>query len=441
MRHPHWSRRSGRRPGLAAVALAAALLTAVGLTGCGSSSGSGKTEITFWDNNGGPARTPIYQRLIAEFEQQHADIHVKYVGIPSASVQQKYDTAIAGGQPPDVGGVTTSYLGSLIGQDALEPLDDRLAASSLKGKLVTGLLDSVTSTAADRKLYELPSSGNLDVIWYRKDLFDKAGLAPPKTWEEFFTAATKLTDPAKKQYGYTLRGGAGSIFQLLAEMFAYSGQAEFFAGDKSTVDSAKNAELVDRMAKLYKQATPAADISNGYPQMVAEFTSGSVAMMHHNLGSSSDVRKAFGDRVAAVPLPTNGGKATVLANPVDGFSVFKASKNKDAAWTFAEFLVSKTSNSYWNQQVGQIPANSEVESEPWISENAAVKTALALVRDPNTVIVQAPVYLPQYSSITKADSEPLYQKVLLGQLSAQDFTSQVASKLTSAQQDWDKRHK
>jgi multiple sugar transport system substrate-binding protein len=431
--------RSARRPTL--VALAAGVLVAVaGLAGCGSGSGSGKTEITFWDNNGGPTRTPIYEHLIAEFEKQNTDIHVKYVGIPSASVQQKYDTAIAGGQPPDVGGVTTSYLSDLVGQDALEPLDDRLAGSALKGKLVTDLVDTVTATAADRKLYELPSSGNLDVLWYRKDLFDKAGLAPPRTWAEFFTAATRLTDKAKQQYGYTLRGGAGSIFQLLAEMYAYSGQTEFFTAGKSTVDNAKNAELVDRMAKLYKQATPTADINNGFPQMVAEFTGGSVAMMHHNLGSSGDVTKAFGDRVAAVPLPTSGGKATVVANPVDGFAVFKAGKNKDAAWKFAEFLVSKASNSYWNEKVGQIPANSDVRSDAWIAKNAPVRTALALLADPATTTVEAPVYLPQYSSITKADSEPLYQKVLLGQLSATDFVGQLASKLTSAQQDWDKRH-
>ncbi|MEN3360856.1 MAG: multiple sugar transport system substrate-binding protein [Mycobacteriales bacterium] len=434
--------RFARRPAHAAVAIAAALLTAAGLTGCGSNAGSGKTEITFWDNNGGPARTPIYQHLIAQFEQANPDIHVKYVGIPSASVQQKYDTAVAGGQPPDIGGVTTSYLANLVGQDALEGLDGRLAGSALKDKLVTGLVNSVTATAPDKKLYELPSSGNLDVIWYRKDLFDAAGLSAPKTWDEFFTAATKLTDPAKKQYGYTLRGGAGSIFQLLAEMYAYSGQSEFFSGDKSTVDTPKNAELVDRMAKLFKTATPAADVNNGYPQMVAEFTSGAVAMMHHNLGSSADVKKAFGDKAAAVPLPSvDGTRSTVVANPVDGFSVFKASKHKDAAWKFAEFLVSKDSNSYWNQQVGQIPANSDVENDAWIGQNPAVKDALALVRSPNTTIVEAPVYLPQYSSITKADSEPLYQKVLLGQMSPADFVSQLASKLSGAQQDWDKRHK
>src|SRR5882724_6523505 len=82
----------------------------LGLAACGSGSGSGKTEITFWDNNGGPARTPVFQELIRRFEAANPDITVKYTGIPSASVQQKYDTAVAGGGAPDIGGVTTSYL-------------------------------------------------------------------------------------------------------------------------------------------------------------------------------------------------------------------------------------------------------------------------------------------------------------------------------------------
>ncbi|NUT50714.1 MAG: sugar ABC transporter substrate-binding protein, partial [Saccharothrix sp.] len=54
-------------------------------------------------------------------------------------------------------------------------------------------------------------------------------------------------------------------------------------------------------------------------------------------------------------------------------------------------------------------------------------------------LVPAPVYLPEYSSITKTDTEPLYQKVLLGQMSAQDFLNQLAAKLTTAQQEWEKR--
>ncbi|MEU4743434.1 sugar ABC transporter substrate-binding protein [Actinosynnema sp. NPDC023658] len=415
---------------------------ALALTACGSedAGGGGKATITFWDNNGGPGRTPIYEELIKRFESTNPDVHVEYVGIPSASVQQKYDTAIAGGETPDVGGVTTSYLSNLVGQDALLPLDDRITGGPLKDKLLPSLVETVRQTSPDGKLYSVPTSGNMDLIWYRTDLFQAAGVEPPKTWDEFVNAATKLTDAGANKYGYTIRGGAGSVFQLITEAYSYSGVDNFFKDGKSTLNDKANAELVDKVADLYKKATPEADVNNSYTQMVAQFTGGSVAMMHHNLGSSGDVTKAFADKVAAIPLPVGpNGKRTVVPNPTDGFAVFKNSKNPDAAWKFAEFLASSESNSYWNEKVGQIPANTDVRSAAWIDTNKPVKMALGVLEDPDTVIVPAPVYLPQYSSITKTDSEPQYQKVLLGELSAQQFLDDVAKKLTEAQKEWEDR--
>ncbi|WP_329790798.1 sugar ABC transporter substrate-binding protein [Lentzea sp. DG1S-22] len=416
------------------------LALALVLSAC-SAGGDGPTTITFWDNNGGPGRTPIYQELIKRFEAANPDVKVEYVGIPSSSVQQKYDTAIAGGSTPDVGGVTTSYLAHLVGQDALEPADERIENGPLKGKLLNGLLETVRQTAPDGKLYAVPASGNMDVIWYRSDRFEEAKIAEPSTWDELANAAVRLTNPAANQYGFTIRGGAGSVFQLLSEAYSYSGVEKFYEGGRSTVADPRNAELVRKVAELYKKATPEADVNNNYTQMVAQFTGGTVAMMHHNLGSTADVMKALGpERVAAMPLPKGpSGKRTVVPNPTDGFAVFKGSRNPDAAWKFVEFLTSAESNGYWNEKVGQIPANTDVRGAEWIQKNAAVKMALGVLEDPATVLVPAPVYLPEYSSITKTDTEPLYQKVLLGQMSAQEFLDQLAAKLTTAQQDWEKR--
>lgn len=418
------------------------LLVALALVVSGCSAGQdGPTTITFWDNNGGPGRTPIYTELIKRFEAANPDVKVEYVGIPSSSVQQKYDTAIAGGATPDVGGVTTSYLAHLVGQDALEPADERVENGALKGRLLPGLLETVRQTAPDGRLYAVPASGNMDVIWYRSDRFEEAGIAEPSTWDDLAKAATQLTKPAGNQYGFTIRGGAGSIFQLLAEAYSYSGVEKFYEGGRSTVADPRNAELVRKVAELYRKATPEADVNNNYTQMVAQFTGGTVAMMHHNLGSTADVMKALGpERVSAMPLPRGpSGKRTVVPNPTDGFAVFKGSGNREASWKFVEFLTSAESNGYWNEKVGQIPANTEVRGAEWIEKNPAVKMALGVLEDPATVLVPAPVYLPEYSSITKTDTEPLYQKVLLGQMSAQEFLDQLAAKLTTAQQDWEKR--
>lgn len=427
-------------------ALTAASLFALTLSACGSSgdSGSGgKVTITFWDNNGGPARTPLYKKLIKDFEQAHPTIRVNYVGIPGDSVQQKYDTAVAGGSVPDVGGVTTSLLGHLVGQNALEPLSDRIAKSSLRGKLNENFVKTVQYAGGSDEMYTVPSSANLDIFWYRKDWFQDAGLSVPKTWDELFTDAQKLTDKSKNRYGYTIRGGAGSIFQILSEAYSYSGTDTFFdQQNKSTVDDPANIELIGKVAEQYKKTTPEADINNAFAPMVAQFTGGTVAMVHHNLGSTGDVLKALGpDKVGAFALPSGpSGASAVVPNPVDGFGVLKASKHKDQAFAFVEFLTSKAANSYWNEQVGQIPANKDVLGDPWLAKAEATKMATDLLNDPKTVLAQAPVYLPEYSSITKTDTEPLFQEVLLGKKTPAEFAKTLADKLTEAQKGWDERH-
>src|SRR5215510_5771446 len=119
-------------------AAALVLGACLALAGCGGGSDSGSagtTKITFWDDNGGPARTPVWQHIIAEFEKANPTIKVEYVGVPIAQVQQKYDTAIAGGGLPDVGGVSTAMIANLVPQKALDAVDDRVTGSSLNGKL------------------------------------------------------------------------------------------------------------------------------------------------------------------------------------------------------------------------------------------------------------------------------------------------------------------
>jgi multiple sugar transport system substrate-binding protein len=425
-----------------AVAVASGLL----LAGCGSddagSGADGKQTITFWDNNGGPDRTPLWKGLISDFEGANPDIKVNYVGIPSASVQQKYDTAVAAGGTPDVGGATTSYLGGLVAQKALEPLDERVITAGLQDKLLPSFTDTIRKVSADNKLYEVPTSGNLDVLWYRKDLFSTANLEPPATWDAFFADVPKLTDAPKNQYGFTIRGGAGAIFQLLTEMYSYSGITSFFDDNgKSTINDPANVELIEKIAALYKKNTPSADVNNDFTKMVAQFGGGSVAVMHHNLGSTSNNVKALGaEKVAAIPLPVaKNGVRTIVPNPVDGLVVFAASKKKDAAWKFVEFIAQKKSNSTWNQTVGQIPANSEVSGEAWLQEQQPVRDALKAIDDEATVTVQAPYYLPEFSAITKTDMGPLFQKVLLGKMTAKEFADTFAAKMTEAQAKYTKR--
>ncbi len=435
----------GRRR--AALALALSGVLALTATACGDdgsggagdagAEGSGKGKITFWDNNGG-VRTDVWKEIIADFEKANPDIDVEYVGVASKEVQSKYDTAIQGGALPDVGGVGAAMLAGIAAQGALEPLDERIEKSSLFGKLNQGMLDSVKAAGGQDKLFTVPTSASNGVLYYRTDLFKAAGLGEPSTWTKFYEAAAKLTAKDKNRFGYTIRGGAGSIAQALDAMYGQSGIQEFWDGDKTTVNAPENVAALEKYVGLFKKNTPAADVNNDFTKMVAQWDSGEIGMLNHNLGSYQDHVKALGtDKFRGIPNPTrDDGTRVMVSNPVDGLGLFSSSKNKAAAWKFIEFAASHQSNSKWNKSAGAIPANTEAAQDPWVQEAEPTKLAAEVLFSGKATIVQLPYYLPDWNTISKADNEANFQKVLLGTMSAKDFADSLAEQLNEAQAEW-----
>ncbi|MFF2994191.1 ABC transporter substrate-binding protein [Streptomyces sp. NPDC057950] len=437
-----------RRSALAVVlgSVLALTATACGDNGSGAAGdkgdeGSGKGEITFWDNNGG-VRTDIWKQIIADFEKKYPDIKVNYVGIPAASAQSKYDTAIQGGGLPDVGGVGTAMLAEVAVQGALEPLDSRLDKSPLKGRLSQNLLDVSRAAGGAGKLYQVPTSANNGTLWYRTDLFKSAGLEAPTTWAKFYEAADKLTDKGGNRFGFTIRGGEGAIAPALDAVYGQTGLTSFWKGDETTVNDPRNVAALEKYIALYKKDTPSADVNNDFAKMVAQWDSGSIGMLSHNLGSYQDHLKALGaGKFRGIPNPTqDDGTRVQVSNPVDGLSLFKSGKNKSAAWKFIEFAVSAAENSKFNESAGQVPANTDAAKDAWIQRAEPTKLAAEALNGADTKIVQLPYYLPDWNTISKADNEPNFQKLLLGKMSAKDFLDTLADQLDKAQADWKANH-
>lgn len=436
--------------GRTAAAVSLATVLALAATACGDdgsggsgSEGSGKGEITLWDNNTGERRD-IWAQIIKDFESQNKDIKVKYVGLPIDQVQQKYDTAIDGGGLPDVGGVGTAYLSNLVVREVLEPVGDRVEAGPLKGKLVPSMVESVKAAGGrGDEMYSVPSSTNNGTLWYRTDLFSRAGLEPPTTWPAFYEAAEKLTEPGTDRFGYTIRGGAGSIAPALDAMYGQSGITSFWKGDKTTVNDPKNVAALEKYVALYKKVTPSADVNNDFIKMVAQYDNGSIGMLMHNLASYQDHVKSLGkEKFKGLPYPAQAnGERVQVSNPVDGLGLFKNSENKAAAWKFIEFAASHKSNSAWNESAGSIPANTDAASDSWIQQAEPTAAAMKALSDGSTKIVDLPYYLPDWNTISKSGNEPNFQKVLLGDMSAQEFADKVAGELNAAQAEWNEQMK
>ena len=97
--------------------------------------------------------------------------------------------------------VVISDLGS---RDKLMPLDDLFAKHKDEYKL-----DDIDKTmretmSYDGKLYGIPMQAQAHVLAYRKDLFDKNGIAPPTTFEEMKAASKKLQEAEGMKYPLAL---------------------------------------------------------------------------------------------------------------------------------------------------------------------------------------------------------------------------------------------
>jgi multiple sugar transport system substrate-binding protein len=426
--------------------LAAGLLAILAVACGGGSSANttaptatGPVTISFWDTNAGPDRTPVWQELIRRFEAANPTTTVQYVGIPIAQQLQKLQTAILSGSPPDVSNPQTSQLAGMVAQNGLLPLDSRFSAWSGKNDIPASLIESIKGLVPDKKLYAIPISGNLTTLYYRKDWIAQRNLKPPTTWNDFYTDVAALNDPARGVYGFGLRGGTGSVAQLESWVYSEAGLTTYFdAKGSSTFDSPAAVSVVQKAAAFYGKDTPKDDINHGYQEMAAEFDSGHVAMIMHNLGSYPQHIQALGkDAVGASTLPAlSGGKHVLLNSANISAMVFRGTRHPDAAWKFAAFLASADSVSYFNQKIGQIPPNTKVASQQWVQDNAGIQNALAMQRLATTTLVNPPWQLPDYASI-EAQMEPEFQKVLLGQVSPSTFASDLASKLTTSRHQYD----
>lgn len=165
--------------------------------------------ITFWSTEVQPARAEATQEIIARFTEQ-TGIRVELVLTEEDALPSLLTAGVAAGTLPDV---------------IYHPLDFTL------GWHQQGILDSAAATAVinslgadtfaegplnlvavDGEFAAVPSDGWGQLILYRADWFDEAGLEPPTNYENIMTAAEALSDPGNNMFGMTAATDGGAVF-------------------------------------------------------------------------------------------------------------------------------------------------------------------------------------------------------------------------------------
>ena len=215
--------------------------------------------------------------------------------------------------------------------------------SELKGKLVENMVESVRSRGRPGRRHV----HRADLREQRRALVPHrpvrgGGAGGAHHLAQFYEAADKLTDAKKNKFGYTIRGGAGSIAQALDAIYGQTGITEFWDGDKTTLNDPKNVAALEKYAALFKKTTPAADVNNDFTKMVAQWDTGTIGMLSHNLGSYQDHLKALGeDKFAGIPRRSaRAARASRSPTRSTDSASSGPARTRTAAWKFIEFAAS-----------------------------------------------------------------------------------------------------
>ena len=323
---------------------------------------------------------PIYQELeeelIKEFERENPDITVEITALDPSNYWPRLAAMAAAGELPDVFSMSTGYHDTWA-KDGLMLSIQEFVDRDLNPDdyFVNVFSENRYPDKQTSDMYAIPYAWVGTVLYYNKDMFDKAGLSYPTddwTWDEFLTAAQKLTiqrDPkrAPEQYGFWWYGRYAQV-----EPWVYANGGHILNESKTRVsfdDKAREAlQFLADLTNKHKVAPAHRDVVGIRQEDL--FTLQQTAMWVDGSFMIANAQNIIGDTfrwgIAKVPTgPSAGsGEARSYYWP-DSVAISATTKHKEEAWKWVKFLIGKNRpiESFMSGKVPIFKANAY--SEEW----------------------------------------------------------------------------
>ena len=296
-----------------------------------------------WAMWGSPEEIATHQQVADAFMAEHPDIEVEIWSQPWGDYFTKIQTLWAAGDAeviPDV--MFLSPIQSYAADGVLEPLDSYIEASGYDtGDYWPALLEF---GMFDDTIYGLPRDIGLEVLYYNKDIFDEAGAEYPNenwTWDDLQAAAEQLTEVSNSgRVSRNALGMEGGKYQLWVGQNGGSILDDMRNPSRCTLAEPEALEAISFFAEMMNNdlAMRDANLSQAGGD-AAVFQSGQVAMIIQNASRIGAFNAAdMNYDVAVVPIPEGGQRSASAGGAAWTMSSF--SDNKDAAWTFLNWLQS-----------------------------------------------------------------------------------------------------
>jgi len=339
--------------GLKAFALSAALFSSTAFAG----------EIVINSDHSDPAPKKAMEELIADFQKAHPDIKVKWNNFD----HEGYKAAIRNFLTADAPDVAAWYAGNrmepFVKAGLFADVSDVWTANGLNDQLKS----AASSMTIDGKKWGVPYTYYQWGIYYRKDIFEKQGITPPKTWAELLAACEKLKAAGITPFtiGTKALWPTGGWFDYLnLRVNGYEFHMDLTSGKVPYTDPrvkavfAKWAELVKPGYFVANHA--AIDWQDAVPQMVqgkaAMYLMGNFAVATMKSGGLKEEQIGFLQFPQITPNLPVAEEA-----PTDTFHIPAKAKNKEDAKKFLAYVASPAAQSKMNATLGQLPVNNKAE--------------------------------------------------------------------------------
>jgi multiple sugar transport system substrate-binding protein len=334
-----------------------------------------ETTITFWAMG---SEAEYVTKLVPEFEKINPGIKVKVQAVPWTAAQEKLITAFASDNTPDACQLGNTWIPQFAYLDAIINLDEFIAESKIikKEKYFSGIWDT---NVIDSVVYGIPWYVDTRLMFYRTDIFERAGYKqPPKSWDELYDLCKKIKAlyPGEEKYAIYLPTNEWAPFII----FGLQNGASLLK-DKNTrgdFSSKKYKEAFGFLVKFHNEKLAPIGISqvtNVYQAFKDEY----FAIYISGPWNINEYKKwmtgKLADKWSTAPLPSKTGEDYPGVSLAGGSSlvIFKNSEHKEETWKFIEFLSEKSTQIEFYKLLYNLPAVKEAWEDSSIENNIYTK--------------------------------------------------------------------
>jgi len=324
-----------------------------------------KVKITFLNEDLIGKQKEVIESQLKKFAKENPDIEVKLMTYRPGT--DKVLVMIAGNVAPDIFFINRVDIPAYISKGALLNITPYIAKSKIiketdffPATLVTYRWNGKKIGEGD--LYGLPKDFSPDaMLFYNKDLFDKAGVPYPSSteslpWDKFIELAKKLTktDSSGRIVQYGVYMGAS-----LYPMFIESNGGKLFSDDQKRclIDSKECVEAIRAVTDLalkHKVCPPIQVTRDVDPSIM--FRTEKLAMSFFGRWSVPNFREELKFRWGVAPAPHLKKRVNIMYGP-NGFAIYKNTKYPEQVFRLLEFLVGPDHQRAMGRLGWNIPTN------------------------------------------------------------------------------------